>query len=68
MNNSNYKQVINLTVNVSFDMSSLGTNGKYTCWGESVLTVPLVLRLDSAAPLTPETSNAFALSSSKNSL
>ena len=49
-------------VNVSFDMSSLGTNGKYTCWGESILTIPLVLRLDSAAPLKGETSNAFALS------
>jgi hypothetical protein len=52
---------------VNFDMSSLGTNGLYSNWSESVLAVPLVMTLHTtdttaANGLTGNVVNAFAMS------
>ena len=51
---------------VNFDMSTLGTNGKYSCWGEIILAIPLVMKFEGSAALLSSTfENAFA-SSLKN--
>ena len=40
---------------VNFDMSTLCTNGKYSCWGESILAIPLVMKFEGSAALLSST-------------
>lgn len=43
-------------------MSSLGTNGLYSNWSESILTIPIVLALTSSVALTASTVHAISMS------